>query len=212
MLISNALTLVKRGVLKQLSVDETDLLSYLNMAMTEVYKKFDINIREQILTLDSNINEYALSADVMIITSAYTQSSYLKDAYGNAINSSAENRVVSISVNDEDDSNSVFTPSNGVLLVPFPTTDQVISLVYKASPEEITETDLEKELQLAPQYMEPLFMYIGYLGYLSHDSGIQTDNDNYLLKFERACRVIQDLGLTNVNVSTNRKLEQKGFP
>lgn len=210
MLVSEVMALCDANVLKQISVNETDLLSYVNLALLEVHKKFDIIIHEQIIAVDPTINEYRLNDDVMIITAAFTAEKYLKNTDG-SIAFITGDTPVSIPLNDEGDVNSVFTPSTRALLVPYPSEGQLISLLYKASPVVITEDDLDQELEVAPQYIKPLMMYIGFLGYLSVDAGIQTDNDNYQLKYEMACAEIKDLGLTNTNIVVNNKLEQKGF-
>jgi hypothetical protein len=210
MLVTDFFTLCKAGATKQFVLDDTSMLAFLNLALTEVNKKFDIVMREQIIELNSATNEYKLLPDSMRVSAVYTDKSFLEALTTGCIPSSDGSDIVSLPINDDDDPNSVYTPSTGILLVPYPKDTQILSVIYKANSIMYTSDDLEKDLDIEPQYISLLVMYIGYLANLALESG-QGQSMMLLTMFNQACADIVTHGLNTTNVVTNDKLNLRGF-
>ena len=205
MLVKDFLTLCRVGVTKQFSLDETSLFAFLNLGITELHKKFDLVMREQIIEVNSARKEYTLLPDVMQVTAVYTDAKFL--TLGIAPSSS---EVVSMPLNDGNSPFSVYTPTKGVLMVSYPKDGQVISVLYKASPYVYTSADLEKELDLEAQYISPLVMYMGYLANL----GLEAAPGQIMVllsMFNQECAQIENYGLNPSSVVINDKLNMRGF-
>ena len=101
MLVSDFFTLCKAGATKQFVLDDSSMLAFLNLALTEVNKRFDIVMREQIITVDSATNEYKMLPDVMKISAVYTDVAYLETLTTGAIPSSDWSTVISLPINDD---------------------------------------------------------------------------------------------------------------
>lgn len=209
MKVSALISLAKSTVLKQLSISDPDILSFVNLSLLQIYKKFNINTKEQVIVLQEDIHIYDLNPDAMAIISAYTTEDYLRDFDGNLIGGT-KGKIAEIPVNDDTDPNAFFTPTPGTGMLTYPTTGQIISLLYRAGSVDIESDELDLELKVTAQYIEPLLLYIGYLGYLSLSSpnGIE---DKYLTKFEIASASLKKQGIINADSNTNNKLDNRGF-
>ena len=209
MKVSTLITTARATVLKQLQVSEGEVLTFINLALLEVYKRFPVSTKEQIIVLEEGIHIYELNPDAMSLVSAYTESRYLRDQEGDLV-SPTSSEIVEIPINDETDVNSLLTPTPGSGMISYPTEGQVVSVLYRAGPVTIESEELEEELKVTPQYVELLLMYIGYLGYLGLNStnGLE---DKYLTRFEVSALTLQKQGIVNVDGNTNSKLENRGF-
>lgn len=205
MLVKDFLTLCRVGVTKQFSLDETSLFAFLNLGITELHKKFDLVMREQIIEVNSARKEYTLLPDVMQVTAVYTDAKFL--TLDIALSSS---EVVSMPLNDDNDPFSVYTPTKGVLMVSYPKDGQVISVLYKASPYVYTPADLENELDIEAQYISPLVMYMGYLANLGLEAA-PGQLMTLLGLFNQACEEIGHYGLNPSSTIVNDKLNMRGF-
>jgi len=212
MKVSGLIKLLKTTVLKQISVKDDDILTFINLALIQVYKKFSVSTKEQAINIYDDIHIYKLGPDVLNPTMAFTQEKYLKDLDGDeVVSSGGSSEVVEIGINDENDINSIFTPSPGEMMVTYPTTGQVIAVIYKASPDTIESDELDNLLVLPDQYIEPLLMYVGYLAFLSTGTSLEK-GEGFLVKYNIACASLTKLGITNPDNTSNHKLIQKGFP
>ena len=219
MLVNDFFNLCKVGVTKQFVLDEPAMFAYLNLALTEVYKKFDISMQEQIITAQSTMNEYQLVSDVMVVSAVYTDAKYLEHSgqYGTSAIDTVSSlaaystaTIASLPINDDNDPNSVYTPNTGILVIPYPKDSQLLSVIYKASPKVYTSEDLESELLIEAQYISPMVMYVGYLANLGLETG-QGQSMLLLTMFNQACAEIVNHGLHSTNVVVNDKLSMRGF-
>lgn len=205
MLVKDFFTLCQVGVTKQFSLDQTTLLAFLNLGITELHKRYDLVMREQIIEVDSARKEYTLLPDVMQVTAVYTDAKFLSTdkSLGNS-------EVVLMPLNDDNSPYSVYTPAKGVLMVSYPKDNQVISVLYKASPHIYTVEDLETEFNIEAQYISPLVLYMGYLANLSLES-VPGQTMTMLSMFNQACMEIENYGLNPSSVMVNDKLINRGF-
>lgn len=209
MRVSELIDLSKRTVFKQMSISTSDILANINLALLELYKDFSVNDKEQTLVLDSSIHVYSLNPDVMTITAVYTSEKYLKDGDGQPLNNTS-NKVVEISLNNDKDPNSLLTPTANTCMVTYPTTGQIISIIYRAGSVSIEEDELDEVLPISQQYVEPLLMYLGYLGRMSINPA-SNDTAAFLQKYRSSVASINHLGIINKEHNTNTKLYDKGF-
>ena len=211
MKISAFIALAKSTVLKQLSLDDAEILSFVNLSLLQIYKKFSINVKEQIIVLQEDIHIYDLNPDAMALVSAFTAKKYLKDDSGSLIYSgSTDASIIEVPLNDETDPNTVMTPTPGMIMLNYPTTDQLLSVLYRAGSVDIEADELDEHIKVTPQYIEPMLMYMGYLGYTSINSTTGV-GDNFLAKHNIACAVLNKEGIVNKNTNTNNKLADRGF-
>ena len=205
MLVKDFFTLCKVGVVKQFSFDDATLMAFLNLGITELHKKYNLVMREQIIEVNSERKEYTLLADVMQVTAVYTDTKFLST---NTVLGNSE--IALMPLNDANSPFSVYTPSKGVLVVSYPKDNQVLSVLYKASPLEYTLEDLDNEFDIEAQYISPLVLYIGYLANLSLES-VPGQTMAMLGMFNQACMEIENYGLNPTSTVFNDKLNMRGF-
>lgn len=210
MLLSEFYSLAKNTALKQLKVNDLVLLELTNFGLKEIYKKFNISIQEQVLLLSSTVNEYELQPDFMQIVSAYTPEMYLTDTNGVVLNPNST-EIIELTVNDDSDPNTVYFPAYNKCMFSFPSDNQQVSLIYKASPKVIESDDEDSRLEIGDQYIEPLLFYVAYLYTMSYSGDVNGTQDNYLSKYNFACNKIKDLSLNNISTLENMNLFKKGF-
>jgi len=210
MKISELFTLIRASALKQLVVEDKDLLSFYNMGISELYKRFPINIKEQTIIISSDINVYPLNPDVMQIISVYTSGEFLVNKDGTRVKEQIT-EVVELPVNNEHDVNSIYTPTPGNILVPNVFDGQILSILYRASAVKVELEELNEEIQLSPQFIEPLLMYMAYLAHMSYDNASTQEHINFLQNYNISCGTIDKLGLSSKEATSNLKLKTRGF-
>lgn len=186
--------------LRQLSVkDKTDevIVSYINLALIALYSRFQLRTEEIILKLVTGKVNYKIDgtdSDVYKGTTVFTDN----DVMGIV---KAFNEEKEISVNKDNDPLSVFTISYDTIQVPYATTGDYISLIYRASPTEIEFVDdgdgtaQDADVKLPVHMMEALLAHIGYSAYSSVDIAQQTKVNLYMDRFDKACSMLETLGL-----------------
>ena len=181
MTVQNVLDYAKHGELKQLAVkdDVPAVLSYINLALIEVYKRFNLKIKEEIVTLSENITEYTMPDDFMLISGVY--------------NEAGEYYVI----NDENDALSILTPSYDTIQVPNVTEGARISVMYKPAP--VFLVDLADVVPIPVQVLECLLHYIGYRGHGSISGELKMENNSHYMRFEASVQRVLDLGLITVD-------------
>ena len=216
MTVQQVIDLVKRTELKNAASIKDDLdavLSYINLALIEIYKRFPLQTEEVIITLgqDGDINHpytmisdtiYQLPANCMYIVSAYEE---VPDAYYE------EGIVKEIPINEEDNIYSVNTVSWNKIQIPGTITGQYISLIYAAIPPYYTESDLNASIPLPIQMLDVMLAYIGWKGYSSIDPS-RPENVAYYQKFETACNIAREYGVqTADDMFMNKRVYDRGF-
>ena len=204
MLVSDIITDAKYGELRQLAVkDDVDaVISFINMGMLELYKRFNLRTEEAIVSLDANTTIYTLDpdldninmlddCDLMYIVGIY-------DEDGNIVG-----------LNNEDEPNSVLTPSYDTIQVPNPADGTYLSVMYIATPTRLTATT--DTVKLPASLYEALLHYIGYRGHGSIDGNINTENNTHYMRFEKSCTTAKEYGLVTADETPYRVVTVKGF-
>ena len=201
--------------LKQLSAkDKTDevIVSYINLALIALYSRFQLKTEEIVLRLRSGKTDYKIDGtdtDVYRGNTVYT---------GNDVMSiiKAFNEEQEITINKENDPLSIYTISYDTVQVPYATTGDSIALIYRATPTEIEFVDdgggnaVDTDVKLPIHMMEALLAHIGYSAYSSIDIAQQTETNLHMVRFDKACNMLEMLGLVPQD-TLSFDLDRKGL-
>ena len=201
--------------LKNLSPkDKTDevIISYINIALTELYSIFQLRTDELVLSLKTGKTVYKLNGtdpDVYRGGVLYTGNDFM--AVVKAFDENGE-----ISVNNSNDKMSVFTIAYNKIQVPYATTGEHIALVYRTAPTEVVYEDdgsgnaEDAEVELPIHMMEALLSHIGYSAYSSIDTAQELETDKHMHRFDRACQRLEAYGLVPQD-TLDLNVDRKGF-
>ncbi len=206
MTVQEVINLAVKGELKKIAVksDTDSIVSYINLGMIELYKRFPLDTEEIIITL----GEPTLPEDsyTMVSSTIYKMPSdhmYITGAY--------EEDGSEISINKEDDPFSIMTISWNKIQVPVATDGANISIIYVRTPALIgtTDEDLEADIELPAQLIEALLHYVGYRGHGSIDGNIQAENNTHYQRFEASVNRAKVLGVVTQDGPLSRDTKGK---
>ena len=182
MLLSEIVTQLKYGELRSIAVkdDIAAIVSYVNLALLALYSRFDIRTDETIIDLVTGSSEYTLPSNAILINNVYNELGQ------------------EISIGDRLSPLSVHVTSYNTIQIPYATTGNSYSVIYKAAPTLLTyvdETSLLAAVPVPPQLIECLLHYVGYRAHGSMDGNIKAENNTHFMRYEAACQRVEDLGL-----------------
>lgn len=182
------------------SKDET-VLGFINLGVLELYKRFTLSVEEWIIALEDGQSYYTAPEDFMWIIAAYGE-----------VGMDSVQEVNVLPVNEEDNPLSINTVGWNKVQVPLSVTGAYVSIIYAATPEVYSVTDMDKTVNIPPQMIEALLAYIGWRANSTIDTGIQTEDTVWYNRFESSCSRLEVKGFVNANdmVMTNR-LNMRGF-
>lgn len=182
------------------SKDET-VLGFINLGVLELYKRFTLSVEEWIIALEDGQSYYTAPEDFMWIIAAYGE-----------VGMDSVQEVNVLPVNEEDNPLSINTVGWNKVQVPLSVTGAYVSIIYAATPEVYSITDMNKPVNIPPQMLEALLAYIGWRANSTIDTGIQTEDTVWYNRFESSCSRLEVKGFINANdmVMTNR-LNMRGF-
>lgn len=213
MTIQNAIDLAASTKLKNIAVakDTATVLGYLNLGITELYKRFPLRVDEAIINLRDMKSEYKLdgtdpdvempeNSELMWIVAAYQE---VEDADYNEL------VALQLPLNEEENPLSLQTVAWNTLQVPMSVAGAHISLIYVAVPEMLTMDNLTDQLPIPRQLVEPLLEYIAYQA----KSSIGTIQDTTLAyqEFEASCSRIEMRGMVTADDLDMLARDMKGF-
>lgn len=202
MTIQQVIDLAVSGELKNLSVssDTTAVIGFINLGLIELYKRFPLEVKEHIIELQDGVEVYTMPSDYMWITAAYDE-----------VPEGSDDVVAVIPINEEDNPLSVNTISWNKVQVPVTVTGAYISIIYVASPQYFTETDLSEQVPIPVQLVEALLHYIGYRGHGALDGSIEAENNTHYQRFEASCKRIEQNGMITSDDLSMSSRNLKGF-
>lgn len=207
--------LAKTGELRTSGVKEDvpTILGFINLGMLELYKRFLLDTKEVIITMGRDgtvtdpyvrINDttYQMPSDFQYLVAAYDE-----------VPKDSSARLAPIQINNENNLLGVNMVSWNKVQIPTFVLDANISLIYAPSPKYITINDLDEELPMPIQLVEPLLAYIGYRAFASISDNPQTDVGNvYYARFENSCEVVKQFGIyTAEDMDMKNKFIARGF-
>lgn len=213
MTVQNAIDLAASTKLKNIAVakDTATVLGYLNLGITELYKRFPLRVDEAIITLRDNKTEYKVDGtDPDVSMPANSQFMWLVSAYQEVEDTETTKfDTVLMPVNEEDNPMSLQTVAWNTVQIPLSCTGAYVSLIYVAAPAYYTVDNLTEQLPLPPQMVEPLLEYIAYQAKAS----IGTIQDTALAyqEFEASCSRAEMRGMITSDDLEMLGRDLKGF-
>lgn len=195
MKVATVIKLAKYGELNQLSTknDNDAIISFIYLGMLELYKRFNIGIKTETITTSTTTSVYNLrNTDVNQILAIYDS-----------------NRKELTNKQVQCDENYDFSQINFNTILLTNPKDELLTVVYKASPEELTETTTE--LELPDDMLEALLHYIGFKAHSAVNGNKNSENDNHYLKFERSCALLDNLGYAVDMYTARPSVQSKGL-
>lgn len=207
MLVSDITFMARATELKQVVVkdDPALVLSYYNMGVLELHKRFNMIQQQAVITMVDEVYEYKLDnldPNVQLNLNG-NQFLMVDDAYNYD--------GCQLPINDETEEFSIATPAFNVVEIPdiALTPTQNINLIYRAAPSFVTEeTGL---VPLPPQFYEALLHYMGYRGHSSIKLDKQGENNTRYQKFVNSCNQIKADGLYTGDSMKSHKFLSRGF-
>ena len=200
MTIQDVIDDANAGELSQVSATEQDILSYINLGLIELYKRFSLRWEEAIVTmrqdktvykLDGTDSNVEISSDINTIAEVYDENG------------------ASLPINSETEALSINTPTWNTIQVPYPSEGDKLSVIYTAPPERVT--DPTDKLTIPSTLLEALLHYVGYRAHGSINGNIDGENNTHYVRFEKSCDDVTKRGLVTTDDMTNHDIKDKGF-
>ena len=198
------------------------VISAVNLGLTELYKRFPVRIKEVIIREFSHITDYKLDsryAEYAGSTSTFPK--YIMDSPSQLFRDDVllieevfNEDGMEIPLNDSGLRYSIFITGYNSFMHPYPDDENVLSILYRANSEKILytpEIDLNNTYIDVPDHLtEALLNYVAYrlFGAVNLNSAEAT---GYYAKFEASCNLLNNLGLVYKQEQLNMKLENNGW-
>ena len=203
-----------------------EVVSMINLALTELHKRFPLRFEEVIVQQYDHIQTYHLHSRYSI-TKGDPQYAphYIVDSL---IDPFKDNVLKIERIHNEDgeelflnDGNqywSVHTPRYNTIQVPYTEKENAMSVMFRANHPKI-DLDLEDlslvELDIPDGLLEPLCLYVGARFFANSPSlrgqGETIDGQMFTARFEQACLKYSEMGLQNTENTTNLKAPMNGW-
>ncbi len=193
--------------LKQIIVGEDDqaIITYLNLALIEVYGKFNILQEEQIINTVVGQTRYRLQENSQRVLQVY-----FRDL--TEVTASGDDGFLEVPINDINCELSVFTPEPYVLHIPNAYNQCIYSVMHTVVPPYITKDNIDTiDLIVPPQFLEPLLSYAAYRAYKSMNGDEQTEIGTHMKSYMMSCKEVYKKGMINYSMLTNVKLSDRGY-
>ena len=200
--------ILKHTELKQIVVGEDDnkVIGLLNLALIEVYGRFNILTEEQTIKIDVGRTRYRLQDNSQRVIQVLMRDTKNHPYLGH-------DAFREVPLNDINSDESVFTPQPYVLHVPNPEKGRVYSIMQTVVPPYISMSNLDKvDLIIPPQFVEPIVNYAAYRAYKSMNGDEQTEIGSHYRAYINSCKETYKKGMVNYTMLTNMKGPESGFP
>jgi hypothetical protein len=209
MLASEAIANLRQTELKQLSatsVVDATILGYLNEALLELYKRFNIWQDSCIVTHADGVQTYTLDGvdpntdidlsdkQLLVITEAW-------DYDGEEL-----------SLNDEDDPYGAVTPKYNIIEFPPDgvVADQDFSIVFRAAP--LSMTTVGDPIDLTPVLFSAMYFYVGFRAHVSQKGAENLENDTHYKRYLGECNRVEKMGLIVAESVVPHKFAGLNYP
>lgn len=201
------------------------IVPLINLALTEIYKRYPLKTKQVTIQQYENIHEYVL--DPM-----YAQTNnesnypwkYIKDTSFDPF-TSAEN-VLKIEavfredggeyiLNDQTNPWSLFTPTYNSVSIPYTDENNVMTVAYRAGHDKLVSTGdnvLNQTVNISDTYLTALLTYVAAKYFLSSgQEPTRIQGATLMAQFENSITGVKMLNLANEENTSNTKLEDRGF-
>lgn len=218
MIVSDAIELLRSSELKQVSLKDSKptVLGFINLAVLEIYKRFNLWESEAIITIADGVVLYKLDGVDTNVAIDLSDHSLLmvEKVFLDASDDDEEDEELILNNDKNDDS--IFTPQYHQIKINTPVVDETpyivgdtMTVVYRSSPKFLTNET--QEIPIPPQFIEALFHYVGFKGHGSIKSDVKGENNTHYLRFVASCNLIKSEGLFVQDSLTSSKFEDRGF-
>ena len=176
-----------------ISKDEDAILSFINLGVAELYRRFNLRIKPETIHVNDSLALYSLrSSDVLMLLMLFDKAG--KTLTQTDILNSTDYDYKQVSYN----SFLLRKPFNGLIYA-----------IYKASSTPLV--DDKDEVELPDAMLDALLSYIAYMGYYTINKDNMNEANVYFQRFEFACTSLVNQGY-DVGVYQERlSLFTKGF-
>jgi hypothetical protein len=198
------------------------LITLVNAGMIDLYTRFALRTRDITLQLSDGQNIYPLTTDYAESNLQSVETKYILD--GTSVYSFNDD-IISIDevyneigdlvpLNNLNDSTSVFTPSPSVIQVPYTDRENVLILVYRALPDDISVGVIDpsqEEVELPMHFLEAITSFVAWKMYTPIDGA---DNPKGRIHQGNYLAAIQLIERTNTGIEdifTNTRFEDNGW-
>jgi len=206
MTVQDVIEYAKAGELSQLAVKEdtpentASILTYINLGLIELYKRFTLRTEEAIVTMRDGTTTYVLDG---------TDSNVDITAEVNRILEVYDETGAYVELNSETDPLSILTPTWNSIQVPYPSEGDTLSVIYTAPPIKMENTT--DVLPIPMTLLEALLHYIGYRAHGSVDGAINSENNTHYMRFDASCKRVKADGLITQDDLSSPDVNSKGF-
>ena len=204
MLASEAITNLQATELKQLKVgtDTASVLVYLNQAVKELHKEFNIWQDEAVITHADAVTLYKLDGiDTNVVID-------LSDKELLLISEAYDYDGSELSLNDEDDTYGAVTPKYN--WVEFPLAGLAVGeefpVIFRAAP--LAMTDVGDEIDLPPVLEEAMYFYAGFRAHVSQKGNKELENGTHFERYRDAVNRVTAKGLIVAESTVAHKFYQ----
>jgi len=224
------------GELSQLSIGGNDqgvldasnqaaVINHINLGLIELYKRFDIRIKEVTVQTLSYLNEYRLDSRYAVTNPHGTDDTaypkYIIDTPFYpftddvlVIEEVIDESEIIYSVNDETDCDTILVTDYNMINVANPGLEAALFVHYRAAPEKLnpnlTDNYSDVIVPLTDQYLEPLLNYVAYRSFAAFNMN-NPEAVSYYAKFEASCQLLRQESLRHKVIRTNGKLSNNGW-
>jgi len=207
MRIRELFNILKNTELKQIVIGEDDqqVLDLLNLALIEVYGKFNILTEEQVIEIVPGQTRYRLQDNSQRVLQVYYRNTKENPLTGC-------DQFIEVPINDINCDESVFTPQPYVLHIPNPDDGRIYSVIQTVLPPYVTSANINTlDFIIPPQFIDPIMFYAAYRGYKSMNGDEQTEIGSHWRAYMSACDEAYRKGMVNYSMLTNIKLTDRGY-
>jgi len=215
--------------------DHKRIIPHINLALTELYKRFPLRKEEVIIHCQDHIQTYYLTYKYAATNKqSDVKYKYIHDSIFQPFNDNVLKieRVFNedgqeLHLNETDPyiiqtetlqqsrkAWSVNTPTYNSIQIPYPMETNSLLVEYRADHEKIPKDNLypdEIEIDIPSALLEALLQYIASRAYTSLGGDSAQEGNNFMTKFEASVIKVEQLGLVNSDNTTNQKLEVNGW-
>ena len=193
---------------------EKKVLSYINLGLIELYKRFNLRTEETVITMIEGQSLYTIST-ANVYHAIDNPTGYISELPGelNSILAAYDENGGVYTVNKESDPLSILTPSYNVVQIPNPVAGEGVYIIYNASPTRLVwVSDVSTlDVLIPPALLEAMLHYIGYRGHGAIDGNIQAENNTHYMRFDASCKRAITLGLITTDALVGSNVQDKGF-
>jgi len=234
MYLSEIFDQLTQGELSSLFLGKTDetgiqisdypkIVPHINLAVTELHKRFSLRVDEVSIQQYDQIQKYYLQSKfAQTNTDSSEPIKYIVDSQYAPFNGNVLRieKVIDelgreLFINESDEYWSVHTPSFDCVQVPYPEKENQMLVTYRADVESkilIPGLDPKRAWVAIPTHLlEALLYYVASRVFSAVNTDGMNEGNTYLAKFEKSVLKAQELGLDVEDNTNNVKLDDNGW-